>query len=29
MANAIALLVFILVMLGSVLRGHRDMPEAR
>jgi hypothetical protein len=29
MANAIALLVFILVMLGSVLRGHRDMPAAR
>jgi hypothetical protein len=28
MANAIALLVFILVMLGSVLRGRRDKPAA-
>jgi hypothetical protein len=28
MANALALLVFILVMLGSVLRGRRDTPTA-
>jgi hypothetical protein len=28
MANAIALLVFVVVMLGSVLRGRQDMPAA-
>jgi hypothetical protein len=29
MANAVALLVFVVVMLGSMLRGRRDMPTAR